>query len=318
MAFEWLNASLGDLADLFGISTLMLNPLLAVILLGTTCGMVGSTVVANRMAFFSDAMAHTAFAGISFAMLQIILVTGINTTRETDQYFWMVQPIMVLVGVLSGILMVYVRERTGLTNDTVIGVFFAFATGLGAVFLPAVHTLINYNPEQFLFGSVTLTRGEDLVFLGLLTLVTGFIIAWRYNELAIASFNPSLARSRGISTRANHYIFVILIALVVNMSINSVGVLLVNALLVVPAAAASNLSRNLRQVFWISLLGTVAACVIGLQLSNYIVIPLGRGRTMTLAPSGTIVLICVAWFFVTMVVAGLQGRLSSSANEKSG
>ena len=318
MAFEWLNASLGDLADLLGVSTFMLNSMLAVVLLGTTCGMVGSTVVANRMAFFSDAMAHTAFAGISFALLQIIFITGSTTPRETDPYLWMVQPVMVLIGVLAGVLMVYVRERTGLTNDTVIGVFFAFAIGLGAVFLPALQSFINYNPEQFLFGSVILTRGEDLVFLGLLTLITGGVIAWRYNSLAIASFNPSLARSRGIATRANHYVFVILIALVVNMSINSVGVLLVNALLVVPAAAAANLSRNLRQVFWLSLVGTVAACVLGLQISNHVTIPLGRGRTMVLPPSGTIVLLCVAWFFVTMIVAGFRGRLSSSANEKSG
>ena len=196
MAFEWLNSSLGDLADWLGVSTFLLNSMLAVVLLGTTCGMVGSTVVANRMAFFSDAMAHTAFAGISFALLQIILFTGSTNPLQTDPYLWMVQPIMVFIGVLAGVLMVYVRERTGLTNDTVIGVFFAFAIGLGSVFLPALQRLINYNPEQFLFGSVTLTRGEDLVFLGLLTLITGVVIAWRYNSLAIASFNPSLARMK--------------------------------------------------------------------------------------------------------------------------
>jgi zinc transport system permease protein len=290
------------LADTLGTTTFVLNPMLAVILLGITCGAVGSTVVGNRMAFFSDAMAHTAFAGVALALLNIILFADIRSTRDADSYLWIVLPTMIVTGIIVGAAMTAVRERTGLTSDTVIGVFFAAAIGLGAMILPKVRNQVNIDPEQFLYGSISLTQGEDLLKLFVLMIVTLALVSWRYNAWAMASFNPSLARSRGIAVRADSYLFVILLALVVNVSIRSVGILLINALLIVPAAAAANISRNLRQVFLLTLVGTVLSGVLGYLISDHVRIPISATKTLELAPSGTIVMVAVLGFFATMLM----------------
>ena len=307
---DWLAAAAGGL----GTDTLVLNPLIAVVLLGLTCGMVGTTVVGSRMAFFSDAMAHTAFAGVAVAILGIILVGGVRTNSQADGYGYLIQPVMIAVGVAAGSLIVFVRERTGLTNDTVIGVGFAAAIGVGAMVLPTVRGRINLDPEVFLYGSVNLADGRQLAYLAGLAGLTAAVVAWRFNSLALASFNSSLARSRGVAVRANNYLFVILLAVIVNVAITSVGVLLINALLVVPAAAAANVGRNLRQVFWLTLGGTVAAAVAGLELSNRVKIPLGSGPPMDLAPSGTIVVVCVLGFVASLGVAAVRGRLGGGGD----
>ncbi len=306
--YAWLDAHLIALADLLGTDTLVLNPLLAVVLVSLTCGLVGSTVVSSRMAFFSDAMAHTAFAGVATAVLTIIILADVRSTKEADAYLWLIQPVMVGVGVAVGAAIVFVRERSGLSNDTVIGVFFAGAIGVGAMVLPAARNRVNIDVDTILFGSVTLARAADLVPLALLLVLTAAAVGWRFNALALASFNPSLARSRGVGVRLNNYLFVVLLAVVVNVAIKSVGVLLINALLVVPAAAAANVGGNLRQVFWLTLAGTVAAGVAGQQLSAQLEVPLG-GVPIHLGPSGTIVVVAVGWFAVSLAVAAARGRL---------
>jgi zinc transport system permease protein len=319
MTFDWLDHALFQFAEHWlGVSTFVLNPLIAVVLVGLSCGLVGSLVVGNRMAFFSDAMAHTAFAGVALALLGVILFADVRSSREAGQYEWVVPWVMGLIGIAVGLSITAVRERTGLTNDTVIGVFFALSIGIGAMVLPEVRQFVNLDPEQFLFGSVTAARGADLFSLFVLAVLTAVIVLWRYNALVFASLNPSLARSRGLSVRANSYLFIILLALVVNLSIKAVGVLLINALLVVPAAAAANLGRNTRQVFWLTLVGTIAAGVVGLQIHRFLRIPLGHGRYLEPGPGGTIVVVCVLWFFFTMFWKWLTGRPLAASADRSG
>ena len=91
-----------QLADLLGVSTLILYPAIALVLLGLSCGMVGSLVVANRMAFFSDAMAHTAFAGVAFGLLSVIVFAGVGSTRAVDEYGVEIALVMVAVGLAAG------------------------------------------------------------------------------------------------------------------------------------------------------------------------------------------------------------------------
>lgn len=304
------------LATQLGVTTFDLNPLLAVVLVGLTCGMVGSLVVGSRMAFFSDAMAHTAFAGVALALLGIVLAFEVRNTKDADPYLWIIPWVMGGIGAVTGIAIAFVRERTGLTNDTVIGVFFALAVGVGAMLLPEIRTQVQIDPDQFLFGSVVVSRGSDLFVLFVLFLVTAAVVCWRFNALVFTSFNPSLARSRGINLRFNNYLFIILLALVVNLSIKAVGVLLINALLIVPAAAAANLSRNLRQVFWLSVAGSVGAGLIGQQISQHVRVPMRNGATLEFGPGGTIVVVCVAWFFLTMAWATLRGRTGSSGGDR--
>ena len=308
MNFAALDESLLRLAEALGTDGFVLNPLIAVVLLGVTCGCIGSTVVGNRMAFFSDAMAHTAFAGVALAVLCIVVLAGIRSTRDADPYLWVILPVMVATGVVGAVLMTAARERTGLTNDTVIGVFFAASVGLAATIVPKVREYVNVDPEQFLYGSILLTGGEDIAYLFALCVVTVASVCWRYNAWAVAAINPSLAKSRGVAVRLDTYYFAVLLALVVNVSLQSVGVLLINALLVVPAAAAANVARNLRQVFAFTLFGTVGAGVVGLLISQNVTVPVGRGRGFEPGPSGTIVVVCVLGFFATMAVGSLRAR----------
>src|SRR5262249_42710947 len=143
--------------------------------------------------------------------------------------------IMVAFGALVGIGIAFVKEKTELASDTVIGVFFAGAIGFGAMLLTALKKHRTINPETFLFGSPLFVTDIQLLYLLILLVLVIALMTWRYNHLLLASFNPSLARSRRISMRINNYLFIILLALIVNLSIFTVGALLINAMLIVPA-----------------------------------------------------------------------------------
>src|SRR5262249_54998432 len=122
--------------------------------------------------------------------------------------------VMILFGALVGVGMVQVRERTSLENDTVIGVFFAGAIGLGAALFKVLQNENpQFNRENFLFGSVLFVLETDLVYLTVLLLVTCMLFLRRYNQLLFASFSPSLARTRRINLRLNDYLFIVLLAL---------------------------------------------------------------------------------------------------------
>lgn len=303
----WLDNLLLRLAVATDSRLFDVNALVALGLVGWVCGLVGSLVVGNRMAFFSDAMAHCAFAGAALGTLSLLIADPTLTTLGASQSAWVVQLVMVLFGGLVGVGIAFFRERSGLTADSVIGVFFAMAVGFGAMLLPGLSRKVQFNAELFLFGSPLFATAEDLVPLAGLAVVTTGFVALRYNALVFASFNPSLARSRGIGTRLNSYLFIILLSLVVNLSIKAVGVVLINALLVVPAAAAANVSGNLRRLFAVSLGISFGSAVLGYLLSSRVRLPVGEQR-IELQPSGTIIVLAVACFFATAAWAALRKR----------
>src|SRR5467141_2158283 len=134
-----------------------LRATLALIMIAVVCGAVGSLVVGNRMAFFSDALAHCAFAGVGLGLL-IGLLT--EAAKEGPFYRWGLPVLMVGFGILVGAGIAFVREKTALANDTVIGVFFAGAMGLGAVLLKHLSKRGFFNPENFLFGDLMTVRSD--------------------------------------------------------------------------------------------------------------------------------------------------------------
>jgi zinc transport system permease protein len=277
---------------------------LTIIVMCLSCGMMGALVVGNRMAFFSDAMAHCAFAGIALGVLSVILADG-----DREMTTWLVPLVMVLFGVAVGAGMVFVRDNTGLAHDTVIGVFFALAMGVAAMLTTVIEKHSSINLETFLFGRLNLVQEADLIFLcGTLLLVTG-VFVWRYNQFTFASFNPSLGRTRRMTVTFNNYLFIILLALVVNLSLKAVGALLINALLVVPGATAANLSRNVRQMFWLTIAFCLGSGLIGCWLSSELTITVKKQDTNFHA-SGMIVVVCVGFFFASMVGVAVWNRFA--------
>jgi zinc transport system permease protein len=284
-----------------------IGALLSVLLVSGICGLVGALVVGNRMAFFSDAMAHCAFAGIS---LGLIIALWMGFTAQSDELQWLLPLIMAAFGALIGVGIAFVRENTGLASDTVIGVFFAGAIGFGAMILQAMSNRRAFDPERFLFGGPLSVSPGDVLVLAILLVLTAATLVWRYNQFALASFNPSLARSRGVPVALNNYIFVVLLALIVNFSINAVGVLLINALLVVPAATASNWSANMRGMFRSTLVISLSAGVIGLLFSRNVYLHLGPGEPKQFGISGTITCVGVLLFALSLAVAALRRRFA--------
>jgi zinc transport system permease protein len=274
--------------------------LLALILVSLSCGAVGSLVVGSRMAFFSDALAHCAFAGVSVGFVFCALFVS---SVDRNNFWQWVTPIMVVFGALVAYGIVFVRLRTALASDTVIGVFFCGAIGLAAVLRNVMNSRNLFNMEDFLFGNPLLVSASDLVYLGILVLITFGVLAALYNPLHLTGFNSSLALSRRTPIALSNYVFVILLALIVNLCLRYVGALLINALLIVPAATAINLSRNLRQLFhwtwmlclFISLSGLALSSVVEYQAKSH-------GVQLKLGISGTIVLLSVFLFVGSLFI----------------
>jgi len=294
-------------AEGLGLWQYELQGILAVLFVSVICGMVGTLVVGNRMAFFSDAMAHCSFAGVALGMLMALLSSrGPEWTLDARHELqdWLVPLVMVVFSTMVGIGIAYVREQTTLAADTVIGVFFAGAIGFGAVLLPILRSVgSRFDPEMFLFGNPWVASSIDVIYLVLLLGITFIFMMFRYNQLIQASFHPTLARSRGVPLRLNNYLFIILLALIVNFSLKAVGVLLINGLLIVPAATACNLAINLRQLFWLTITISVGSGLLGLWFSSLVQTMLSEaGTTVKLGPSGPILLLCVSAFVLSIVL----------------
>jgi zinc transport system permease protein len=292
---QWIDAftNLFPSASFFSFS-FNVRALIALILVSLSCGSVGSLVVGSRMAFFSDALAHCAFAGVSLGFL---VFTGLLArVRPTGEFWDWVLPIMIVYGILVAYGIARVRNRTGLASDTVIGVFFAGNIGLAAMLRRIIQDRRFFSLEDFLFGDPLKVSNADLVNLALLAVVTAVVLYGTYNYLLLAGFNSSLALSRRVPVRLTNYLFVMLLALIVNVSLLCVGVLLINALLIVPAATAVNVSRNMRQLFWLSIGCCLVFCVLGL----YVYWECFARWRIDFGIPGTIILLSVAGFVLSM------------------
>lgn len=274
-----------------------IRALLALVLVSLCCGAIGSLVVGGRMAFFSDALAHCSFAGISIGFLLFLFFGPEGKDPNAEGLFWdWVTVIMVVFGMLAGCGIVWVRTITGLSSDTVIGVFFAGAVGLAAALRDLIHNRALFNLEDFLFGNPLLVFSSHLLILAGLTVLTALLLTRIYNYLLLASFNQSLALSRRVPVQLVNYLFIILLALTVNLCLRFVGALLINALLIIPAATAVNLSRNMRQLFW----RTIGLCFFLSVIGQWISWELMMGAKIKLGLSGTIVILNVLAFLFSM------------------
>lgn len=253
----------------------MVNALIAVVLISPLMGILGTMAVNNKMAFFSDALGHSAFTGIALGVL-----LGVRNELIS----------LIAFGVFIALVITRVKNRGNTSSDTVISVFSSGSVAVGLLVLSYGGSLSKYN--SYLVGDVlSVTKGELLTLL--ITLICVIVIwALIYNKLLVISVNKELAASRGIKTSLYENIFVIVVAVVVMLSIKWVGILLINSLLILPAASARNLAKNSRQYLVASIAISLACAVSGLLVSFY----------ADTSAGATIVTILTLVFFITYAI----------------
>jgi zinc transport system permease protein len=260
----------------------VVNALLAGLLIGPVLGGLGTLVVVKRFAFFSEAVGHAALTGVAIGILLGEPYTG---------------PYGSLFGycLLFGILLNYLRNRTGLAPDTLIGVFLSVSLAVGASLLLILAGKINIHIlENVLFGSVLTVNAQDLTVLALVSLLVLGLALPLYNRIMLASFNPQLASVRGVAVKPLDYLFVMLVSLVTVAAVKVIGAILVGALLVIPAAAARLLSQSLQGFFWLSVLIATCSTLAGIFLPIALELPIPSGAAIIMVAGLAFALAAIA------------------------
>lgn len=245
----------------------MKNALLALLLLAPLFGLLSTMIVTGRMSFFSDALGHSAFTGIAIGAI-------FGLTAPT----WAA----VLFSVGFALVFSYVRNRSNQAADTLIGVFSSTAVALG-IFAATLGggSFTKYN--RYLIGDILSVTPNEI---GMLVLVLlAVLIFWVLcsNRLTLTAIHPQLASSRGIPVGLSQMLFTVAIAVTVTLSISSVGLLILNSLLVLPAASARNIAKNLQQYHAYSVLSALFAGIGGLTASYYLGCSAGAAISLILA-----------------------------------
>jgi ABC-type Mn2+/Zn2+ transport system permease subunit len=236
----------------------MQRALLSSLIVGTTCSLVGVFVVLRGMAFAGSGLAHAAFGGVALGFL-----LAVNP---------LVAAILFCLGT-AGLIQVAVRKAQ-LRMDSAIGVFFAFTMALGVLFIGLMKRY-DARVYGYLFGNVLGVSCSNLFLTALLGIVVIATILVLFKELKFLAFDEEMAQAAGLPTQVLAALLLVLLALTVVVSIKSVGIILVEALLVTPAATAYQLTNRYGTMFLLSWLAGVASCVSGLLASYYLGIPSG-------------------------------------------
>ena len=259
----------------------MKNALLAVLLITPLFGLVGTMIVNNKMSFFSDALGHSALTGIAIGVLM-----GIDNYLISMMGF----------ALLFALCISAVMDSGTSSADTIIGVFSSTGLALGIVLLSASGGFAKYS--GYLIGDILTVQPAEIAMLAVI--LAAVVIIWYlfFNKLMLTSINADLAASKGINTRLTEKLFVVIVAVIVTVSIKWVGVLIINSLLVLPAAAARNLAKSMRSYHFIAVGISLFSGVSGLVASYY---------TGT-AAGGTIVLIAAVIFFFSYFLNRMRAK----------
>jgi manganese/iron transport system permease protein len=263
----------------------MVRGLLAAVMVGVVCATLGSYVVLRGMAFFGDALAHSILPGVAVGYLA-------GGGARGPLFWW-----AMLTAVFSALGIGAISRNTRVKQDTAIGIIFA---GMFALGIAMISTARSYSADlaHFLFGDVLGVRDADLWRTGAFGALILLTVGAFYKEFLVLSFDPVLAATLRLPVRLLEYLLIVLIAVAIVVSLQTVGVALMVAMLVTPAATAYLLTRNLPRMM---LLGSVIAAlsgVIGLYLSFY----------FSIASGAAIVLTCTAFFVLTWGAQSVRGR----------
>lgn len=259
----------------------MKNALLAILIITPLFGLVGTMIVNNKMSFFSDALGHSALTGIAIGVLMGI-----------DNY------IISMMGfaLLFALCISAVMDSGNSSADTIIGVFSSTGLALGVVLLSASGGFAKYS--GYLIGDILTVQPEEITLLAVIFIAVVLLWVLFFNRYMLTSINADLAASKGIKVRLMEKFFVVVVAVIVTVTIKWVGILIINSLLVLPAAAARNIAKSMRSYHFIAILISLFSGVSGLILSYY----------MGTAAGGTIVLIAAVIFFVSFFASRSRSK----------
>ena len=245
----------------------MKNALLAIVLMAPLFGIMSTMVVTGRMSFFSDALGHSAFTGIAIGA-----ICGIAAPLWAAVAF----------SVVFALLFSFVRSRSNQAADTLIGVFSSAAVALG-IFVATLggDSFTKYN--QYLIGDILSITSTEIGLLALVLLAVAVFWVLSSNRMALTAIHPELASSRGIPVGLSQTVFTVAIAVTVTLTISSVGLLILNSLLVLPAASARNVARNWKQYHLFSILFALFSGIGGLTVSYYLGNSAGAAISLMLA-----------------------------------
>ena len=258
----------------------MVRGLLASLMVGTLCAVVGTYVVLRGMAFFGDALAHAILPGVAIAFLLEI------------NLFWGA----LAMGLVTALGIGYLSRRGEIKEDTAIGVIFAASFALGVALLSTVQTY-SVDLTHILFGNVLGVSNTDLWLTAGLGLLALLAVVLLYKELLVISFDPILAATLRLPLNVLNYLLLVLIALTVVVSLQTVGVALMVAMLVTPAATAYLLTRRLWHMMIVGAVFGAVSSVAGLYLSFY----------ANIASGAAVVLVCTAFFVLAFLFAPQRG-----------
>ncbi len=254
--------------------TFMKNALIAIILITPVFAILGTMIVNNKMAFFSDALGHSALTGIAIGM--VLGISNINIG-------------MILFAIIFALLLNYVKNKTSYGTDTIISVFSSIAIALGLAMLAQSGSFNKYS--SYLVGDILSITNIEILYVFIASIVVYAFWYFTFNKLNIISINSTLAKSKGIDVKKIDNIFVVLIAIMVMISIRWIGILLINSLLILPAASSRNIAKNMRTYHLFAVIFSVFSGIIGLIISYYFNIPTGP----------MIVLISGIIYFITLL-----------------
>jgi zinc transport system permease protein len=271
----------------------VVNGFLCAFVVGPLLGGIGTMVVAKRMAFFSQAVGNAALTGVAIGV-----ILGESYTAPYVSMFSFC--------VLFGLFLNFSRNRTKMSSDTLIGVFLSISLAIGATALLWVSAKVNTHIlDTVMFGSILTVNDTDISVLLIVTLITAVTALPLFNQMLLASLNPSLAHVRGIKVHLLEYVFVLLVTILTVACVKIIGAVLVEALLLIPAAAARNLNRSIRGFVMWSIVFSTVSCLVGIYAPMRWDLPVPSG--------GAIILTGAVIFLVTMLIRMTVPRYREAA-----
>jgi zinc transport system permease protein len=271
----------------------VVNGFLCALVVGPLLGGIGTMVVAKRMAFFSQAVGNAALTGVAIGV-----ILGESYTAPYVSMFSFC--------LLFGLFLNFSKNRTKMSSDTLIGVFLSISLAIGATALLWVSAKVNTHIlDTVMFGSILTVNDTDISVLLVTALLTAGTALPLYNQMLLASLNPSLAHVRGIKVHLLEYVFVVLVTILTVACVKIVGAVLVEALLLIPAAAARNLNRSIRGFVLWSIVFSTVSCLVGIYAPMRWDLPVPSG--------GAIILTGAMIFVVTMIIRMTVPRYREAA-----